>query len=275
MARVNLSHILTGTDFSDDSAGSVREALRLASRDASRVVSVVNVAKEVADAAGRRERVMAWTRALPEFSTLSSPDQVRPELEVGKVVEGLARCVQRIGATQMVVGPRPRGFLEKWFTGGVAEQLFHSVKVPVLATRSPSAEGYRRILVPVDFSDVAAAAVHMAGDMAAETDGAEIQLLHVVSNPAGGHDLPELRARLRSSLEADLHAFASEQGLASPVGVRVEFGAVQQVVPDVAAEAGFDLVSMASQSSGSFLGSTVDAVLRNSKIPLLVVYSPA
>ena len=84
-----------------------------------------------------------------------------------------------------------------------------------------------------------------------------------------------LRVGLRATLEKDLNDFAGDAGLVEGFSVRVEFGAVQQVVPTVAEEGGFDLVCMASQSSGSFLGSTVDAVLRNTKLPMLVVYVPA
>jgi nucleotide-binding universal stress UspA family protein len=273
MARLNLSHMLTGTDFSEASKGAVREALRLAAADASRRVSVVHVAREVRDAAGLRERVRTWTEALPEFAALSA-GQVVPVLEVGGVVDGLSRCVQRVGATQMVIGPRPRGFLEKWFTGGVAEQLFHNVRVPVLATRGPQAQGYGRILVAVDFSSVAMAAVEMAADMARESEGCKLELVHVAQNPAAGRDLPELRAGMRATIERDLREFAAGAGLSEGVHVRVEFGAVQQVVPDVAC-GGCDLVCMASRSSGSFLGSTVDAVLRSTRVPMLVVYVPA
>lgn len=274
MARLNLSHILTGTDFTDVSSGSVREALRLAARVKTRKISVVHVCREVEDAAATRERVVEWTSSLPEFAALD-PSQLIAELEVGRVVEALARCVQRIGATQLVVGPRPRGFLERWFTGGVAEQLFHNVKVPVLATLEPATHGYRRILVPVDFSEVAAAALEMAADMARELPDGQLELVHVATNPAGGHDLQRLRVGLRATLEKDLNDFAGDAGLVEGFSVRVEFGAVQQVVPTVAEEGGFDLVCMASQSSGSFLGSTVDAVLRNTKLPMLVVYVPA
>ncbi len=274
MARLNLTHMLTGTDFSESSRGAVREALRLAAADSLRRVSVVHVTREVQDALALRQKVMDWTSSLPEYASVG-PEQVLAELEVGGVVDGLSRCVQRTGATQLLVGPRPRGFLQRWFTGGIAEQLFHSVRVPVLATRGPSEQGYKRILVPVDFSDVARASVGLAADMANETPGCEVHLLHVAQSPPRGHDLPELRTGLRASIERDLVEFAQGAGIGDGASVRVEFGALQQVVPELAEDSGYDLVCMASQSSGSFLGSTVDAVLRNTRVPMLVVYVPA
>lgn len=275
----DLSHILTGTDFSESSKGAVREALRLAGGDASRRVTLVHVTRHVKDPQVLLDRLTAWAQELPEFGSLTDPAQFKPELEIGRVSSGLARCAMRIGATQLVVGPLPRTLLERYVTGGVAEQLFHSVHIPVLATRRPVEGGYKHILVPVDFSENSHRAVSLAASLARDSSAsdaaAHLELLHVAELPGGAYG-GVVRKGLANSVTVDiekqLHAYAAERGVADLVGrVSAVVGVVQDAIPKEVKRCGADLVCMASSSSGSLLGSTADAVLRSVGVPMLFV----
>ena len=101
---------------------------------------------------------------------------------------------------------------------------------------------------------------------------AHLELLHVAASP-GVPGTRSLVRSMRTQLCAEMREFAADHDVTDVVAdYRVEFGAVQQVIPKVAGTCGADLVCMVSRTSGSFLGSTVDAVLRSLKgIPLLVV----
>ena len=277
---LDMSHILTGTDFSDSSSGGVRESLRIASGDASRKITVVHVTKEIKDAEGLRERIREWISALPEYASLADPEaQITVDVEQGKISAGLARCAARVGATQVIVGPLPRTFTERYLTGAIAEQLFHSIRVPVLATRQPAEGGYAHILVPIDFSESSRRALSMASSLIRNTPGAvcddaHLDLLHVASMPGGvraSHAGRELMESVIADFEAELHDFAREEGVFDLVDrFRAVTGVVQDIIPREAQECGADLICMASGSSRGILGSTVDAVLRNVTIPLLV-----
>jgi nucleotide-binding universal stress UspA family protein len=278
---LDFSHVITGTDFSESSKGGVRESLRIISGDPSRRLTLVHVAKSIKDAGGLKGRMREWVSQLPEFNLLPDPDkQVLLDLEEGKVSVGLARSAARAGATQIIVGPLPRNILEKYLTGAVAEKLFHSanVRVPVMATRGPAEGGYRHILVPVDFSPSSRRAAAMAASFIRDSPDAvakdaRIELLHVGSNP-GIHVDKDLLASMVSEIENDLKVFASEEGLVDLVQeCHALMGVVQEVIPREVESCGADLVCMGSGSGGGLLGSTVDAVLRNVNVPLLV--SPA
>lgn len=273
----DLSHILTGTDFSESSKGAVREALRLAGGDASRRVTLVHVTRHVKEPQVLLDKLSAWAQELPEFGSLKDPSQFKPELEIGHVSSGLATCAMRIGATQLVVGPLPRTLLERYVTGGIAEQLFHSVYIPVLATRRPVEGGYKHILVPVDFTEnshrAVALAASLARDVSASDPEAHLELLHVAELPGGAYGggvRKGLANSMTANIEKQLHAYAAERGVADLVGrVSAVIGVVQDAIPKEVNRCGADLICMASSSSGSLLGSTADAVLRSVGIPML------
>ncbi len=275
-----LQHILTGTDFTESSHGAVREALRIVAGDPGRKVTVLHVAESISDAVALRAQIRQWVSELPEYADLHSPEQVLPDLELGKVAAGLSRCAQRIGATKVVVGPRPRTFVERWFTGAIAEQLFRTTKVPVLATRAPATGGYASILVPVDFSPTSEVAVKVAMSLLQNASGvatpdASIRLLHVAPSHAAGPG-KDMDDSMRRTFQRQLHQFASDLGAEKFVSdYRVAFGVVQDVIPREVGELDNgtqQLVCMATRSSGSLFGSTADAVLRNIQVALLVVW---
>lgn len=276
----NPSHILTGTDFTRHSKGPVREALRMVAADPSRRLTLVHVASQIDDARATKDKIMAWASELPEFKDLQSSDQVIPDLEIGRVPVGLARSAQRMGASLIVVGPRLRGFLEKWITGGIAEQLLHKTQVPLLATKGPATGGYKAILVPVDFSPMSRTAIETASSLlrtpGVGAEGGTLYLQHVASRP------PSSSKETRASLEASIknNASARLKKLSVSTGIedltreyRVTFGVVQSAVPRLAEEVDADLICTASKRIGGVLGSTADAILRNVEQPMLVVWS--
>ena len=278
---LDFSHIISGTDFSDSSKGGVRESLRIVSGDERRRFTLVHVAKEIKDADALKRRMAQWLAELPEYSLLPDPDkQVHLDLEEGKVSVGLARSAARSGATQIIVGPLPRNILEKYLTGAVAEQLFHTTSVPVMATRHPLSGGYRHILVPVDFSPSSRRAAAMAASFIRDSpdavaEDAHVELLHVVSMPGIRADKDLLESMLLE-VEGDLRAFAEAEGIADLVSkVHALTGVVQEVIPREVDGCGADLVCMGAGAGSGLLGSTVDAVLRNVKIALLVSPIPA
>jgi nucleotide-binding universal stress UspA family protein len=145
-----------------------------------------------------------------------------------------------------------------------------------------STTGFKRILVPTDFSPCAEAALRQAIAMA-QSFGARITLLHAYvphfyNSPPRGFvpDEKELE-RLAATSEREL-AVLCDRYAAS--GVPLERRAVVEVIPeailDVAGE-GFDLIVMGTHGAGGFkelfLGSVAEKVVRRAKIPVLTVRS--
>lgn len=283
MGALDFGHIVTGTDFSETSKGSVREALRLAASTSQTKVSVVHVASGRNPDIGELEvHLRAWVAELDEAAVLSDHQRIVPVVATGNVAEALARYAAEHQAGLIVVGPLAHTLFEK-ISGGPAEQLFGATHTPILVTRRPST-GYEHILVPVDFSRISRRVLGLAADLArdASLSGPEaaLDLVHVYRIPGGVHGAVarrQIEAPMRADLEAELRNFAAECGVADVTATyRCLRGVPHQVIPQDAASCRADLVCMGSVGTGTLkraiLGSSTSAVLSNVDCPLLVVW---
>jgi nucleotide-binding universal stress UspA family protein len=138
----------------------------------------------------------------------------------------------------------------------------------------------RKILLPTDLSSEGERAF-AAVDELARANRASLVLLHVVEN-AGAHPLGEKRtapallagtreelARVRELLEPRRKAFqaqATVEVLVAP--------SVSHALCDYAAQNGISLIALSTHGRSGFrrlvMGSVAEAVLRNSRVPVLV-----
>lgn len=145
---------------------------------------------------------------------------VRPHLGVGHPVQQVVRHADEIGADLVVTGTRGAGFFRGVVFGSTAERIAKRSSRPVLMVRQLPHEPYRRLLVPVDFSDWGRAAVETALRVA---PNATLVLMHAVEVPfegklrlAGVDEQAVLRYRETARREARLRLeqLAADAGLA-------------------------------------------------------------
>jgi nucleotide-binding universal stress UspA family protein len=153
------------------------------------------------------------------------------------------------------------------------------------ATKEVRMPAISRILVPVDFSPHARAALDYAVELAATTNAA-VDVLHVAEPTA--YAGPEAVAMLP---DATRGAFVAERGevrreLEGFVGatrprvrdVRIETGLPGDVIPAVAKAGEYDLVVMGTHGRGGLarlvVGSVAEVVMRRATIPVLTVKLP-
>jgi nucleotide-binding universal stress UspA family protein len=138
---------------------------------------------------------------------------------------------------------------------------------------------YRRILVPIDLSDVdlARPAVATAVMMARETNGALrlVNVLPVTPAMLAEYVPPDFEAQQRASAEEAIGIVAGETGLApSKISAVVRQGHVDREILDEAKAMNADLIVMSSHRSGMrtyFLGSNAGHVVRYAACSVLVV----
>jgi nucleotide-binding universal stress UspA family protein len=148
-------------------------------------------------------------------------------------------------------------------------------------TAAPGALALRRILCPVDFSELAPLAMDRATQLASAS-GAEISALFVfpaLAAPARERSaapaaLPE--AGVRSTVTKDLERFLDRPRQAGiPTRVMLATGDPAREVLATAEASGADLIVMGTHGRSRFerwaLGSVADAVLRNATCPVLTV----
>ena len=176
--------ILAATDFSEPATNAVRRAAMLAQQHGARL-HIVHVVE-----AASRGRIREWLSPTIDLDSkvadardtlhrlaadLTRRYDVTPALEVrtGDVLEELNRASAR--ADLMVMGQRRRSALAEMVLGSTAQRLVECSRRPVLVVKQAPRWGYRRALVPIDFTPASDAAALVAAALASDID---LQVFH-------------------------------------------------------------------------------------------------
>lgn len=143
---------------------------------------------------------------------------------------------------------------------------------------------YKRILVPLDGSEVAEAVLPQV-QMLAECGGSQIVLLSVVVHPNYDYFIPEpalanaARENQITESKAYLERMAAKLG-ENGLAVRTELceGPVAEAILDCADSTKADLIAMSTHGRSGIgrwlMGSTAERVVRAAKVPVLLVRPP-
>lgn len=137
---------------------------------------------------------------------------------------------------------------------------------------------YDRILAATDGSEYAQRATSHALDLA-RVHGADLHAVYVVETRTGYDnaivDPAEVRANLRAEGEAALAAVDDEAGDEVTLLTEMREGVPHEELDAYVTAQGIDLVVVAAKGRSAFktalLGSTAEALLRRSDVPVLVV----
>jgi nucleotide-binding universal stress UspA family protein len=203
----------------------------------------------------------------------------------------LAEAATRIGADLVVMATHGRGAIGRLWFGSVADYLVRHLTIPVLLVhpaREPTRAGppaLRSILVALDLSDAALAALEPVVAMAQLTQG-HVTLVHVMEPlfrmEAPGFPFPvpldpafleqsEAQAQKRLDEVAD---GLRDRGISVCSRVVTSTGPAAGLL-DVLAGERFDLIALTTHGAGGvkrlLLGSVADKVIRGTEKPVLVV----
>lgn len=138
----------------------------------------------------------------------------------------------------------------------------------------------KKILTPVDFSDSSAAAVRNAETLA-HAVGAELVLLHVISDPVfayaegGGTISPRLIAEYEQAMKGKLEDVRNGVRKDITVSMATAHGIPHEAIVAKADKEQYDLIVMGTQGRSGLnhllLGSVAERVVRLSRVPVLTV----
>jgi nucleotide-binding universal stress UspA family protein len=285
--------ILVPIDFSPPSLATLRYAAALAHRSGAtlHLVHVVDpvpfavvtpeLGNEVAHRASKRLTELA--------AQFSAGDQVIPvTVATGKIGDEINKLAREICADLIVMATRGYTGLKYAFFGSTAESVVRQAACPVLVLR---AEGdaadtrsieFRKILVPVDFSECARVGMEYALKFANEF-GPDVTLFHAVSLRAyflgdeyTARAVPPLIAQHNEYAKSEMatwHAAAAEK--ADSVDSKVAFGSpVDQIAHHVEREK-IDLIITSTHGRSGLhrmlIGSTANQILRHADCSVLIV----
>lgn len=140
---------------------------------------------------------------------------------------------------------------------------------------------FKRLLVPVDFSDASDAAFNTALDLS-QALGAEVKVIHVHQLQVpyvgdGGFYVPEMdEDELLKEREKELETFVKEKG-DTKVNVEreVRLGDPETEINEIAKEYNADMIIMGTHGrtglSHLLMGSVTESVLRHANVPIMAV----
>lgn len=284
MAAFDLKRVLCPVDFSDQSAAALRLAGGMAQAlgaelhvlHAERLEAPVyfTAAQMKALKAQLRRSERAARAYLNDFVAQYLPGDLHRSIEIVEddPVTAILRAAQTSQAGLVVMGTHGRTGLSRVRLGSVMESVLRQISIPVLTVGpgiKPAAplNAIRRILCPVDFSELAESSFTHARALA-EKMNAELVVVNIVEDAVKPGSLDEAHKALCDWVGPEVRGHCSVREVVRQ-GDRAE-----QIVGE-AQRSQADLVVIGarpSQSLGSMLfGSTTEAVIRHAPCPVLSV----
>ncbi|MDP1529774.1 universal stress protein [Rhodoferax sp.] len=203
-------------------------------------------------------------------------------LHEGTVLTSIAEQAEALGCNLVVVGAHGAGFMRHWLLGATAERLLRKTLQPVLVVKQAPQLGYRKVLVPVDFSHWSLRAIALARSIAPQ---APLVLLHACEIPFEGkmrfagieeETIQQHRQTIKREALARLDELALDAGL-TPAQWQplVAFANPPDFILEQEEEQGADLIVLGKHGTGMteelLLGSVTKHVLGQARADVLVV----
>lgn len=305
MKRLSLRNILVPIDFSKMSVQAIETAKDLAQRFGATIhLAHVHHWQYPADFMGpvissgflpesfekhRNKQLAEELNTIASKAGLSPRDQTH--LRTGAFAfHEICKLAQEIPADLIVMPTHGYTGLKHVFLGSTAERVVQHAPCPVFVGRQPRKRatgkkfGYKKILVPVDFSDCSQKGLQYAIGFANEL-GAEIALLHATylgyiysSEGTALYDIPGLQEAGRKSAERQMRKLvrAVKFGQVKFETVFTEASPVLDIC-DFAKDHDVDLIIISTHGLTGFqhvlIGSIAEKVVRHAPCSVLVVPS--
>lgn len=197
---------------------------------------------------------------------------------------GLVKVAQDAKADLIVVGSHGRTGIARFLIGSVAEKVVRHAHCDVLVARKEAPTGgYKRILVPVDFSESSDLAVERATQLV--EPGGSIELLHCWQLPGGsvtywGSVGPGLGESIkRGAAEFGQKCMEKYDTKKADFSLAIEEGDARHQIEKRDESGDYDLVCMGSHGrtgiNRALLGSVSEATVRHLKGAVFIVRAQA
>ncbi len=286
--------VLAATDLSAPSRHAVTRAAMIA-RDCGARLELLHVIQPGALDQLRRLLGQEAEAALPRVqdearntlaqiaSDICAPLGISPGIHLvsGAVLQEIPSEADALNADLLVLGARGMGFMHHLMLGSTAERMLRKTLRPLLVVKQLPHESYRRVLIPVDFSDYSLLAIRQARAIAPQAD---LILLHAFDSTLEGtlryagvteERIHQYQMEARQEALRDLELLAREAGLEPHGYQRIALtGHPPTCILEQEEEKDADLIVIGKHGKGAgeelLLGSTTKHVLAESRGDVLV-----
>jgi nucleotide-binding universal stress UspA family protein len=210
----------------------------------------------------------------------------------GRPFEEICRLAQELDIDLIVIATRGNTGLKHLVLGSTAERVVRYSPCPVLVVRGSDSKKkptrqlatFRKILVPVDFSDCSMKGIRYAKELAREFK-AKLILLHstalqyyVASDEYARYDLPLLLEQIDEAAKQQMRDLVQQTNWNRvEVETSIQIGHAGQQICAEAGDRKADLIAISTHGRTGFehvlLGSAAEYVVRHASCPVLVVPS--
>jgi nucleotide-binding universal stress UspA family protein len=229
------------------------------------------------------------TAGYAEITSGTGAVKAKGKVQYGGPADSILEYTGKHHVNLVIMATHGHSGLKRWWLGSVFEKVVSQSVVPVLGIHSRQAKEidrdrvatFKRILVPLDGSDIGEAALHDAEAVASKT-GASMILLHIIPEPhliearILGPEFADVVKAMHDAGEKYLVKVdkrLKEKGL--DVTVKIMSGDPAARIADEAKHEKADLIAMSTHGRSGIarwvLGSVADKILHESKIPMWMV----
>jgi nucleotide-binding universal stress UspA family protein len=290
---LDINHVLFPTDFSEGAEPAFPQAVHFAEwHDATLHILNVRTSAQPDDLDTTREFPVPFSTMQGWLDRAGHDDANGPSLKNVEIEqtqvdsaappEAIVDFVEGQGIDLIVMGTHGRRGLDRVRFGSVTEEVVRTAPAPVLTVQADapsSVRTVRRVLTPIDFSDASETALRHAKEIAL-TQGAEIDLLHVVDKPmfpsAYGVDSAEVSTEeLLDKAEQGLGDLARDIVGHEHAMVKAVAGHPVEEILNYVEKNDVDLLVIATHGRTGLnrllIGSVAERVIRQSPIPVFLV----
>jgi nucleotide-binding universal stress UspA family protein len=295
---MTIQNIVVGTDFSEASENAITQAMHIARKTGATITLVhagdlpqakAEVPEHLSSAAEEfetlvRESASADRNALEELRERLDGQgvEISHALVQGFPDVGITETAKQVGADLVITGTHGRTGIKRFLLGSVAERVVRMSETSVLVSRNDSgAGGFKKILVPTDFTELSMRAIDIALELAAPD--ATIELFHSWQlPPQANHRAAEAVLKpIMKAIEADVDKRGDELKKSVVAdGRTVRFTNARKApadgIQDRLAADDFDIVIMGSHGRRGiqrfFLGSVAEATIRHATCSVLIAH---
>lgn len=288
----NFRTILAASDFSFHAHQAAQRAAQLAREHGAtlRLLHVINssvrattVEQWLLPQFDLEQRIVEDARkALDDLATaVAAPEQaVERDVRSGLVLDEILAATEQ--ADLLVLGPRGLRPVHELILGTLAERLLSKSKCPMLVVKRDAKDSYKRLLVPVDFSEHSMTALRFARSLAPD---AEVCLFHAFDLPAEGilrnagvsdENIDAYRIQEEQQARAQMDTLIAAAGaMAQGASPLIQRGDPRMLVSSTAESFAADLIVLGkhgrSRLAEYFLGGTTRITLARAQCDVAVV----
>jgi nucleotide-binding universal stress UspA family protein len=301
--KFSIRKILIPVDFSKPSVAAINYATKVATRLGAEV-NLIHVFEPQYPLVGMNGMPLylpdpeARIRARAHLETTAKRHEIplRAEhiyVKEGRPFEEICRLARKTDVDLIIIPTRGNTGLKHLALGSTAERVVRHSPCPVLVLKSGSTFGgngklsaasvsFRKIVVPIDFSDCSIKGLAYAKDVAREF-GSTLVLLHSVhlqycgrNDEYARHDFPFVLQQIERAAQGQMRDLVKNTDWdCVKVESTIEIGHAGQQICDRAKDRRADLIVTATHGrtglKHALIGSTAEFIVRHAHCPVLVV----